>query len=352
MKNAEFEQLIEQRDRVDRTVDLLDSRMKDINVTEDVGAFTVSVLEVARPELAPVRPRRAQTMWMGLIAGLMVGLGGAMLRDMMDQRLRSAEEIARLLELPILGTVPHMVGKDGPAERGQEIHLHPRSNVAEAYRSLRTAIHFGMADGKSAKTILITSPAPGDGKTTLISNLSIAIAQAGRRGTSDRRGLPAAHAAQYLQVASWTGAIKRAGETSDLQKAVQKTCIEKLDILPCGPLPHNPAELLSSQGFLDLLAEVSRDYDQVLIDSSPVATVTDARILAAVCDATVLVLCADKTMRRLAEHARDCALIGRRLADWSGGERRASRADWLRILLLRLWPQYLWRRKQRQRKRP
>jgi capsular exopolysaccharide synthesis family protein len=95
-----------------------------------------------------------------------------------------------------------------------------------------------------------------------------------------------------------------AGRTT-LDEAIKPTAIERLDLLPCGPLPHNPAELLDSQQLVDLLKEVSSRYDQVLIDSPPVVPVTDARILAASCDATVLVLRADRSTRRMAEHGRD-----------------------------------------------
>jgi capsular exopolysaccharide synthesis family protein len=305
VKDAEFEQLAQQRDRVVRAIDLLDTRMKDINVTEDVGALTVSVLEYAKPELRPVRPKHGEIMGMALVAGLMVGLGGAMLRDMLDQRLRSAEEIAELLDLPILGAVPHMVGKVPFAERGQEIHLRPRSDVSEAYRTIRTAIYFGLADVKSAKTILITSPAPSDGKSTVISNLAIAIAQAGRRvlmiDADCRR--PILH--KMFNLAASPGLSSILAGKSNFAAAVQKTSIDKLEILQCGPLPHNPAEILNSQAFLDLLREASEIYDQILIDSPPVMLVTDARILGASCDVTVLVLRAEKSTRRLAEHASD-----------------------------------------------
>src|SRR5205823_510251 len=102
------------------------------------------------------------------------------LQDWMDHRLRSTAEIAALLELPILGTVPHIVGRRTLAERGQESRLRPASEVAEAYRAIRTGIQFGSGD-PGAKTLLVTSPSPADGKTNVASNLAIAFAQAGRR---------------------------------------------------------------------------------------------------------------------------------------------------------------------------
>jgi succinoglycan biosynthesis transport protein ExoP len=306
-KAAEYDQLAEDAARIGRAIDQLDSRLKEINVNEDVGSLTVAVLETAKPSVDPVRPKGSQALGMALVAGLMVGVGVAMLRDLTDQRLRSAEEITQALDLPILGAVPHILGKTASADRGQEVHQRPRSDVAEAYRSIRTAIYFGLsADEQVVRTILVTSPAPGDGKSTSISNMAIAIAQAGRRvlivDADCRR--PTQHRI-FKITDSGPGLSTILAGQANLDAAIRKTSVERLDVLPCGPLPHNPAELLDSQALLDLLKEVSSRYDQVLIDSPPVVPVTDARILSASCDATVLVLRADRSTRRLAEHARD-----------------------------------------------
>lgn len=302
-KEAEYDHLVQDEQRAGQELDLLDSRMKEVNLTEDVGNLTVSVIESAKPNLSPVRPKHAQTMGMALVAGLMIGLGGALLRDMVDHRLRSAEEISGVLGIPVLGAIPHIINKATAAERGQEIHLHPLSDVAESYRTVRTAIHFGVSNEKSAKTILITSPVPGDGKTTLITNLAIAIAQASRRvlliDTDCRR--PMVHKIFGLQ--DKVGVSSVLTGKSSLAMAVQKTNIENLDILPCGPVPSNPAEMLNSQAFLDMLKEASEQYDQILLDSPPIVPVSDARILAASVDVTILVLRAEKSTRRMAEFA-------------------------------------------------
>jgi capsular exopolysaccharide synthesis family protein len=302
-KEAEYDRLVQDEQRATQEIDILGSRMKEVNFTEDVG--NLSVIESAKPNSMPVRPKHAQTMAMALIAGLMIGLGGALLRDMVDQRLRSVEEISGVLDLPVLGAIPHMLVKATGPERGQEIHLHPRSDVAESYRTVRTAIHFGVSSGPAIKTILVTSPAPGDGKTTLASNLAIAIAQASRRvlviDADCRR--PMMH--KIFQLSDQVGVSSVLMGTSSLAKAIQKTNIEMLDVLPCGPLPHNPAEMLNSQAFLDVVKEASQHYDQILLDSPPIVPVTDARILGASADVTILVLRAEKTTRRMAEFARE-----------------------------------------------
>jgi capsular exopolysaccharide synthesis family protein len=180
--------------------------------------------------------------------------------------------------------------------------------VAEAYRTVRTAIYFGVPDPKS-KTLLVTSPSPGDGKTTMASNLAIAIAQSGRRVLlidADTRK-PMMH--KIFNLADEVGLSSVLLGEAKLDKAIQKTGAPNLEVLPCGPLPPNPSEILNSQAFLDLVNSLCLQYDQIVIDSPPVEPVTDARILAASCDTTVLVLRAEKSTRRLSAHARD-ALIG------------------------------------------
>ena len=302
-KQAEYEQMKKDEDRITRSIDLLDARMKEINVNEDVGSLTVSVLESAKPGFFPVRPLTTKVLGIALVAGLMAGVGLAMLRDLLDQRLRSSDEITALLELSILGTVPHIIAKKD-SSNGRLVEQQPRSTVAESYRTIRTAIGFGFGDGSPTKTLLFTSPAPGDGKSTCVSNLAQSFVQSGRRTLLIDADCRRPTQDRTYDLPDGPGLADVLSGQADLAAAIRKTG-GGLDILPCGHIPPNPAELLDSQALLDLLGRVAGDYDQVLIDSPPVIAVTDARILAASCDASVLILRADRSTRRLAEHARD-----------------------------------------------
>ena len=213
------------------------------------------------------------------------------------------EEIKQLLGLPVLGVVPHMVART-PVQRGMQLHLDPMSDVAEAYRTIRTAVYFGVPAGIT-KTLLVTSPSPGDGKTTLVSNLAVAMAQAGNRVLlldADFRK-PAQHKIFELEKSTGLSSLL-AGEVN-LDSAIKRTEVNGLEVLPCGPIPANPSEILNSQMFADLLEQLSERYDHVLLDSPPVVPVTDARILAASCGATLLALRAEKTTRKTASYARD-----------------------------------------------
>jgi succinoglycan biosynthesis transport protein ExoP len=310
---AQFAAIESDLRRADKLVTMLEDKIKEINVTEDTGVVKVTPLEVAKPAAAPIRPDRKRVLGIAVLLGLVLGGGVAFGLDAMDQRLRSVEEIMAVIDVPVLGLVPHMEEAEAQSARGRKVQLEPTSDVAEAYRTIRTAVYFAEREA-AAKTMLITSPAPGDGKSTTASNLAIAMAQAGRRvllvDADCRR--PTQHKIFGLDAKVGLSSVMAGLES--VEGAIQRTDLETLDVMPCGPLPANPAEILNGQGFADLLTHLQKAYDHVVIDSPPVAPVTDARILGAMCDETILVLRANKSTRRLAEHARDSlSSVGTRL---------------------------------------
>jgi capsular exopolysaccharide synthesis family protein len=298
--------------RLETFSDMLANRIKEINISEDTGLVNANVIEVAVPGKSPVRPEKVKTMSTGTALSFLLGVGFALLLDFMDQRIRSGAEVGALLQTTVLGVIPHISAKEATDVRGRKVMLDPTSNVAEAYRTLRTAMHFG---GRKIKKILVTSPAPGDGKSTSISNLAIAMAQSGRKvlliDADCRR--PTQH--KIFELSDEKGLASVLLGEDALDGAVQWTKIPNLDLLPCGPVPSNPSEILDSQAFLDLMGELEGRYDHILIDAPPLIPVTDARILAALCDVTLLVLRAEKTTRRLAQYAKESLdSVGAKLA--------------------------------------
>jgi len=251
----------------------------------------------------PSEPQQVRIMAMALILGLLLGGGVAVTRDWLDQTLRSTDEISALLRVPVLGAVPAMSRRQRMPERGRKVLLQPNSREAEAFRTIRTAVLFS-ASTEGARTLLITSPAAGDGKSTLVSNLAIAMARAGQKTLvldADFRK-PTQHVIFGLDAHKRCLSDVFAG-TMTLAAAVQPTDIEGLHVLTCGYRISNPAEVLHSREFAHLLTCLPEVYDRIVIDAPPVTVVTDAQILGALCDATVLVLKADKCMRRVAQHA-------------------------------------------------
>jgi capsular exopolysaccharide synthesis family protein len=284
--------------------DILGDRIKEVNITEDAGALNISILEVARQANKPSEPQKARYVGLALIIGLMLGCGLALLHDWMDQTLRSAEEVSSILGVPVLGVIPSMYGERSIIARGRKVHFEPNSPAAEAYRTIRTSIFFGMPDGK-AKTILITSPEPLDGKTTLASNLAISMAQAGQKTLLLDADFRNPMQYQVYEMNESNGLVSLLSGTITLERAIHHTGIDGLELLPCKTQLVNSAEIINSKSFSKLIQNLSNKYDRVIIDSPPVLPVTDAQILAAVCDVTLLVLKADKSTRKSSRLARD-----------------------------------------------
>jgi succinoglycan biosynthesis transport protein ExoP len=313
-KAAEFAIINSELDGLESYETEIAKRVHDLGVVEDANIPTVNLVEEAKAEEAPqVEPDIPTTIFEALVLGIVVGCLLAFLRDWLDQRLRSADEIKQVMQIPILGVVPHIVGARTPSQRGMQLHLDPMSDVAEAYRTIRTGVYFGTPGG-AAKTILVTSPAPGDGKTTLASNLAVAMAQAGNRiilVDADFRK-PMQH--KIFQLTKGIGISSVLAGNLTLEEAIQETVVPNLSVLPCGPIPANPSEILNSQSFADVLDHLVEAYDHVIIDSPPVLPVTDARILAAGADATILAVRAEKSTRKASVYARDTlAAVGARL---------------------------------------
>jgi capsular exopolysaccharide synthesis family protein len=307
---ADFQKKISDFNQKKEFFTQLEKRIQELDVTSRAETIfnSVTVVEEARAADGPSFPRTKRTMAVAVVAGALLGAGLALLRDRLDGRMRSIEEIQTVIGLPILGVVPQMTGRRTAVARAMTVHLDPRSVVAEAYRTIRTAVYFG-ADGSRCSTILVTSPESGDGKTTCVSNLAIAIAQTGRSVLlldADFRK-PTQH--KNLDIKDAAGLSSVLAGRESLDHAIQRTGVEGLDILPCGPIPANPSEILNSREFTELVESLASRYDHILFDSPPVNLVTDARILGALCDATILVLRADKSTRKAGEHARN-ALLG------------------------------------------
>jgi succinoglycan biosynthesis transport protein ExoP len=311
VKATEYAILESKLEQSKRFCEILDNRIKELNVSEDVGALNISILEAARAEELATSPKKARIVVLSLILGILFGVGFAAIREWTDWKLRSAEEISAAVGVPVLGVIPSFSGKDkkSAASNGQKVRLEPKSSAAEAYRTVRTAVFFGVPKGQ-ARTILITSPSPSDGKTTMVGNLAIAMAQAGQKTLivdADFRK-PMQH-----NVFDFTNDIENglssvlSGHIS-LDDAIRQCPTDGLSLLTSGPEVPNPSELLNSEAFENLLKELTHRFDRVIIDSPPVTSVADSQILAAICDITILVLRAEKSTRKAGQQAKEALL--------------------------------------------
>jgi capsular exopolysaccharide synthesis family protein len=298
-KQMEYARLQDDLARSRKRADDWEDRIKQFTLTDDVPPVTATfITQNTQP-----KSRAAMTLFEGALIGLMLGVALTFL----DTRFRSADEIRAGVGLPILGAVPHTHGRQSNSIRGRKVHLDPTSEVAEAYRAVRTALYFGASDAET-RTLLVTSPSQADGKSTLSANLAIAMAQAGQRTLLIDADFRKPQQHKIFQVDDSIGlSMILAGHNSP-SEAIQRSGIRELDVLPAGPIPPNPTEILNSETFDSLLRDLAGQYDHVLIDAPPVGPVSDARILAAMCDATILVLRAQKSSRKSATHTRDALL--------------------------------------------
>jgi len=304
---AQYQRLRSEVDQLERYSQTQEQEIREIRkvIGEDVGQYRMEILEPALRAESPARPRKDTTMALALVFGLVLGAALAVTRDWVDQTVRSADEIATTFGLPILGVVPAMPRRQSVQVRGRRVFLQPTSHEAEAFRIVRTALFFGTPkDG--ASTMLITSPASGDGKSTLVSNLGIAFARAGQKTLildADFRK-PIQHVIFGLdnRRRCLRGVLDG---TMKLEEAIQPTQIEGLSLLSCGHSVSNPAEVLNDRPFAELLARLVETYDRILVDAPPATAITDAQILSALCDFTVLVLRADNSTRKITQRAID-----------------------------------------------
>ncbi|MDQ6795899.1 MAG: polysaccharide biosynthesis tyrosine autokinase [Chloroflexota bacterium] len=272
-------------------------------------ASTAQPLSLVDSALAPAEPVGPQPLLYAILAAmvaLVVGIVLALVIERLDDTIKSADQVEASLGLPTLGGISRM---NGDPKQSEIFHLvtvvDPGSPVADSYRALRMNTDFAMV-GAPARTLLVTSSVPGEGKTTTAANLAAAFAQAGRRTLlldADLRK-PGIHRIFDLPNAYGLFTLLRSDDTA-FEQLVHTTEQSGLSVMTSGPLPPNPAELLASERFKGILQRLRVAYDLVVIDSPSLEGVTDAAILASATDATILVVRAGRTRREAAVNGRD-----------------------------------------------
>jgi succinoglycan biosynthesis transport protein ExoP len=233
-------------------------------------------------------------MAIGLLAGLIVGILAGLARDLTDTRVRNADDLGRVTDLPLLATL------DNPPDEGDRRDLvvvnAPRSPQAEAFRSLRTAVQF-MARPGQALSLLVTSSRPAEGKSTVAANLALTLAEAGLRVVLVDADLRRPSVADTFDLEGAAGLTSVLIGQAELDDVLQEWGASGLHVLTTGPLPPNPSELLASPAMAELLDRLGADHDVVVIDTAPLLPVTDAVVLARLTAATMVVGDASRTRR-------------------------------------------------------
>lgn len=257
------------------------------------ATINARVVEPASLPTEPVAPRPAVDYALGVLFGLIIGCGLALLRHAFDTSVKSEEELRRLTGSPNLGTITY--DPDVP-RHPLTVQEHPRSPRAEAFRKIRTNLQFIDVD-RARKAIVVTSAVPDEGKTTTLCNLAIVLARAGQRVAVLETDLRRPRAVDYLGLEGAVGLTSVLAGRLGLDEALQPWGSALFDVLASGPIPPNPSELLASRQMTNVLAELNQRYDTVLLDAPPLLPVTDGAILAAACDGALVVVRHGKTKR-------------------------------------------------------
>ena len=245
-------------------------------------------IEAATVPDGPVRPRPILNTGLGAAVGLLLAGAVSFLIDYVDDTIRTPEDIERILKLPIVGYIGDIRDEKGTVD---EIHVlrHPRSPVAEAFRSLRTNLEFTNVDTGLSK-ILVTSPGPGEGKTTISTNLAIIMAQGGKRVLLIDADLRKPRVHSVFGISNRIGLSTLFRGQMTLKSAMRQVDgVEGVFVLTSGGLPPNPTELLASARMDQILEEAMREVDIIIIDSPP-SLVADFQVLATKVDGVVLVI--------------------------------------------------------------
>ena len=265
----------------------------------------VKILERAQAPLKPVRPRKVLNMALALVLGLFSGGALAFLFESLDQTIKSPLDLEALLKLPSLVVLPrYTIEKDHPDLEPEFLTAKARhSMVAEAFRSLRTAINFSNPD-QTKKTFVITSASPSQGKSTVAVNLATVFAHSDERVLLVDTDLRNPRLHDIFKTPRANGVTDLiALPNHDIAAFIRKTGVHGLDLMTCGEIPPNPSELLGSKKMAELIAKLSSMYDRIIFDTPPVLAATDAVILSTQVDATLLVVKAGDVHRQAVLHA-------------------------------------------------
>ncbi len=286
------------------------NRTKQTGLETELKTTNIRVVEKAEVPRSPLTPKRWRNYQLALLFGLALGIGLTLLFEQVDNTLKTPEDVKDHLGLPFLGMVPDVNAKPGTpnAPRASPLILKsPQSAVAESYRVLRTNLIFSSADAKG-RALVVSSASPGEGKTTTVANLASSLALNGARVLAVDADLRRPTIHQHFGIAKTPGLTDLIVGNCQASQAIQITRFKGLQVLPCGYVPPNPAELLGSAAMKQVVEALRSHYDWVLIDTPPILAMADTPILCPLVDGVILVVGAEVSSRPAIQRAVDQVL--------------------------------------------
>jgi succinoglycan biosynthesis transport protein ExoP len=286
-------------------------RMKEAGVSAGITASNIQIVDPAELPTRPYKPNKRLNLVLAAVVGLFLGVGLAFFFEYLDNTIKTPEDLEQWARLPSFGMVPEFSnGGRKRLEKGVSYpvelitHGHPKSMLSEAYRSIRTSILLSSSE-KPPKKITVTSPNPGEGKTTTVINTAIALSQTGAQVLiidADMRK-PKVH--KIFNHENGMGLSNFLSGHGHLVSIIKKSEVPNLFYIPAGPIPPNPSELLGSNLFKKMLETLETRFDHILVDSPPVLGFADAVILSSSVNGVILTVVGGKTPRETLQRAKE-----------------------------------------------
>lgn len=311
LKELEFHRLDRLRAQNEKLYAVLLEQMKEADLRRMMNTNNIRLIDAAKEPTEPVSPHVSSNVGIALLIGLVIGLGLAVLREQLDNTLKTPEDVEHRLGVTFLGLLPEIADEDSPTAGKRKrnrrvtssssglapellVHERPTSGIAEAARALRTNLMF-MNPDQPYRRILVTSAAPAEGKTTVAVSIAISLAQGGQRVCIIDCDLRRPRLHRIFDRAGDIGLMNVILGDATIDDVAKPTVVPNLYCIPCGPIPPNSADVVSSDKFRRLLDDVSARFDRVVLDSPPVIAVTDSAIASTLVDGVIFVVRAFKT---------------------------------------------------------
>jgi capsular exopolysaccharide synthesis family protein len=312
LKELEFHRLDRMRAQNEKLYAVLLEQLKEADLRRMMNTNNIRLIDTPTEPKWPISPNTPTNVGIGFLVGLLLGIAACLLREALDNTLKTPEDVEKRLTVTFLGLLPEIADDDisGPyaskrrrrkarrvkSELAPELLVHerPASGSAEAARSLRTNLTF-MNPDKPYRRILVTSAAPSEGKTTVAVSIAISLAQGGQRVCIVDCDLRRPRLHRIFDRAGDIGLMNVVVGEATLQEVAKPTIVPNLYCIPCGPIPPNSADVVASEKFKRILDELGEQFDRVILDSPPVVAVTDSAILSTLVDGVLMVIRAFKT---------------------------------------------------------
>ncbi len=268
----------------------------------------VQIIDRAAPPEDPSSPKVVLNLAAGFVGGIALGFGFVFLLAFFDDRIKTMSDVEDTLGIPILGVIPKFLGKKDFHERAIAVISQKNSHVTESFRSLYSSMQI-LEEGRNAKTILVTSTVPGEGKSTISANLAESFAAHGSKTLLIDCDLRLPNVARLLKIEGGKGMLDHFKSDIPVKELIVERYEHNLDVLPVYGESRNPIQILNSKKFEEMLAELSKQYDKIILDSPPVGAVSDALNLLSQADGVLYVIsynvvkmrAAQGSVRRIAE---------------------------------------------------